>query len=580
MSRFEDYFSDESIIRELCKARVLLAKKRNEALFLHRISKDRPAPDRPKPSSPDAVPLDIFPPRRRWHSFRPANRGERDSLCLNQQALYCAVLALRRRTSHAPWVQKLEQRVAVIRHRALSTSSFRFNPPRVFAGEKDHRKHEYRPLAVFALDDKIIEGLTARYLREAFDGALRESCLAFRCAQPRQAPPTVRAVHRLVCINRRHRKTGVFVAECDIKGFFDCVSHDVARSALRELIADARKRDRTVGIDRRALEIFDAYVDVYSFSRDVELGKVSATLRKSDPQGKFKWPREELERLHGTRDLAGIGVPQGGSLSCLIANAVLHAADKELDRLKRRLRRSFTYLRYCDDMILLARDRHVCEQAFACYCRILKSLRLPAHEPREVGVYPEKFWEGKSNRPYHWTKPQAGVGIPWIQFVGYQVRYDGLVRVRLKSLKKHFKKLTGAADKVLAALNPGRKKRGAITPFAAGIRRNSRQIEHRFRQKLISLAVGRRRLGPPLSEPMPMSWANGFRGLLGKKFVSSCLKALDRHRERQIRRVVRRLRQLPPPQASQAAKSEARNVHRYYGFPFSYWAQFQALSKL
>jgi hypothetical protein len=40
---FEDYFSDEAIIRELCKARVSLANQRHEALFFHNIDRSRPS---------------------------------------------------------------------------------------------------------------------------------------------------------------------------------------------------------------------------------------------------------------------------------------------------------------------------------------------------------------------------------------------------------------------------------------------------------------------------------------------------------------------------------------------------------
>jgi hypothetical protein len=90
--------------------------------------------------------------------------------------------------------------------------------------------------------------------------------------------------------------------------------------------------------------------------------------------------------------------------------------------------------------------------------------------------------------------------------------------------------------------------------------------------KLISMSIGRRRLGPPLDGTLPMCWTNGFRGLVGRRLVSNHLKDLDRHRENQIRRVERRLDalSLPVPKGTKIS-----GVHRYYGFPFSYWAQFR-----
>jgi hypothetical protein len=576
MRSFEQFFSAESIIRELCRARVSLAKKRNDRLFLHRISKDFPhAEDTKLPIGMSDV-LGIFPPRRHWHSFRPRCRRQTPAANLNLGALFNAVICLRNETPNAPWVAKLEKRLEAIRKRVLSRAKFRFGTPRIHAAEKSAKERTYRPIAEFSLDDKIVDSLTARYLRRQLDAALSPSCLAFRCSQRNQPPPTIHdALDKILQANSRHQVTGQSVAECDIKGFFDCVSHGIARGAVRQLITDARKRYPTLSIDRRAMRIFNAYLNAYSFS--VNVAKTAqASLQKRKPGAKFKWPKDDLVHLHGKAELPNIGVPQGGALSCLIANAVLHRADKELNRLEGQLGKgSFVYLRYCDDMILLAQDRKVCKKTYSRYCRSVKRLRLPIHPPKDVGKYSKEFWDGKSNKPYRWAKPNDGEGIPWIQFVGYQVRYDGTMRVRLKSLKKHFRKLTEASDGLLAALNPGPKKLGAVPPFAPGLRKNALQVRHRFHQKLISIAVGRRRLHQALDETMGMCWANGFRGLLGKKIISSSLKALDRHRERQIQRVIRRLKPLPPSKSSEHQKSEARHVLGFYGFPFSYWAQFQ-----
>jgi len=568
---------------------VKVANKRNDKLFLHRISRDVPSTtQRARPSSdvPDWV--SIFPPRRQWHSFRPRDRRERASpdrdpkerlprasSSLNLESLLRAVLTLRRRTPQAAWVEKLNQKVVAIQDRVLSQQAFTFQAPRVHPAPKDRKKHEYRPLAVFSPEDKIIEGLTARYLRDTLDPALRPSCLAFRCRRGQAPAPDIHyALEQILKMNRRHRKTGMFVAECDIKGFFDCVSHEVARTALDELVRDARRKAPKLRIHNRARQIFEAYLGVYSFSDNV-LGSALPALQRRYSQLQFKWPAEELKHLHGTETLPRIGVPQGGALSNFIANAVLHSADKELDRLKRRLGRSFRYLRYCDDMVLLAYDREVCQAAFELYCRVLERLKLPIHPPSCVQAYSREFWGGKSNAPYHWRRPHSGNEVPWIQFVGYQVRYDGLLRLRPKSLKKQFKKMTTAADELLATLNPGRSRPGEITAFAPGISKNQREILHRFRMKLISMAVGRRELGQQLSEPMPMCWARGFKGLVGKKLISGALKALDRHRERQIRRVKRRLSQLPQPPDPGRKRRKRGGAHRYYGHPFSYWAQFQ-----
>jgi hypothetical protein len=48
---------------------------------------------------------------------------------------------------------------------------------------------------------------------------------------------------------------------------------------------------------------------------------------------------------------------------------------------------------------------------------------------------------------------------------------------------------------------------------------------------------------------------------------------LDRHRERQIKRVSRGISKLPLPSPRKGRKSA--DAHKYYGRPFSYWAQFR-----
>jgi len=345
---------------------------------------------------------------------------------------------------------------------------------------------------------------------------------------------------------------------------------------MKSLIKDAVRKKPNLQVHPRALQIFEAYLAAYSFQVNVS-DRAAAMLRKADQRGHFKWPECELRDLHGQAELPPIGVPQGGALSCLIANAVLHEADKAMRRLGRRIKKSFRYLRYCDDMILLAYDKDVCTQAYSLYQDVLRRLKLPAHPPKEINSYSKQFWEGKSNAPYRWRCPSQQTDVPWIQFVGYQIRYDGVVRIRLKSLKKQMTKLTQLADQLLAALNPGRRAPGQVRPFATGIRATGRQIAHRFHQRLISQAVGRRKLWHHLDEPLPLCWANGFRGLLDKKLVLSHFKALDQHRERQLRRITRRLLVLPAQTTH--IHSENSDALRFYGYPFSYCGQFQLRSK-
>jgi hypothetical protein len=557
MRAFGEHFSEEAIVWELCRARIQLAATRHDLAFFHNIARSAtPAHDMGPPGWGD-IPVEIFPARRQWHRFRAKRRNGSQGSDTSCRALCRAVMELRRTCPTAEWAVKLQEVVDAIRSRVLSSRPFHFRPPTIIAEPKEPGGHLYRPLAVYPLEDKIIEGLTARYLRTNLDHLLVDSCLAFRCGTARKPPPTTHdALTSILEMRSRYPNTTLYVAECDIKGFYDCVAHATAKRALRNLKAEARPGFR---MHRRAIEIFEAYLQSYTFLRTVR-GKVQRELKKRDPVGEFKWPEADIQKLHGSEALVSIGVPQGGALSCFIANAVLHEADKRIELIQRETSGKLLYLRYVDDMILISPDRQICAQAFSTYNRALEELLLPAHPPKRVLKYSGGFWDVKSKSRYPWSKAD----IPWIQFVGYQIRYDGVVRIRSKSLQKHITAVTKLTDRLLSTLHHAAKRKS--------IRRSANEILHRFRQRLISMSVGRVRLGIPHKGPMPMSWAAGFRGLHGRSVLRNRLKALDYHRERQIMRVARLLRtmKLPPP----AKKRKSISAHKYYGRPFSYWAQF------
>lgn len=550
-TKFENYFSAKTIIQELCRARVKLADHRNEALFFHDIDRSQRSAEEILATDWGEIATDIFPARKLWSRYR--RRSGYDNL----ETLVCAVRCLSQETPQAGWAKRLRDTVEAIRYRALSQAPFVFAPPGIRPEVKNPSKHTYRPVASFGLSDKIIDCLTSRYFRETLDSALLECCLAFR---PRKYG---RNDGLDIILQKKQIHSRLFVAECDIQGFFDCVSHAVARETLTTLIADAQRRDSSFNKSPRALEIFDAYLSCYSFLRNVRQC-AELELKKGHQDAQYPWPEEELRLLHETSRLERIGVPQGGALSGVIANALPHSADKEMRSFCKE--RSVTYLRYCDDMILLAPERAAAVAAFERYCAAVKRLKLPIHCPQELvpykGSHKQTFWSAKSRAVYKWADPIEVDAYPWIQFLGYQIRYDGSVRVRPSSINKELSKLTRITGRLLGSLQPSN---------MSNIRRSPRSIVHSFRMKVISMGVGRRKCGQPLTGPLPKCWANGFRWLSGKNVITSNLRALDSQRERQINRVVRKLHKLELPDVQSKPK------RKHYGFPFSYIGQFLRL---
>jgi len=230
-------FSDKAIIRELCRARVTLAGLRRDSLFFHNICPKSKSRRAILPQNWGEIPIDIFPARTLWHRFRPPTGRARSSEETNLEALERAMQYFREREPHLPWVIKLNKAVTDIRQRALSPN-IAFRPPDVVVKVKDAQRGTFRALTVFQLSDKVIDCITARYLRRVVDPALSPACLAFRSGRPQPSIHT--ALHAIHATRLKAGGTPLFVSECDIKGFFDCVAHDIASESLAMLLKDAK----------------------------------------------------------------------------------------------------------------------------------------------------------------------------------------------------------------------------------------------------------------------------------------------------------------------------------------------------
>lgn len=551
---FPSVFSEEEILRILCRKRVALAKARHDGEFVRNIVVRHHEGVRREPDFLQR----LFPPRRHWQ--RPKDRRGLRGADLNKLAL---LQTTRRYLNGAlntdePWLPALRSFIELIRKRALDDDSCALLSPNVHSVLKTRGQHIYRPIAQFSLEDAVLESLTARYLRQCFDEDLTDSSLAFRIGKDR--PPRHHdGIRRLNAFRSSKGNGRLWVAECDIQGFFDCVHHDVARAALHRAIE--RCRARGVAVDTRAVSIFEAYLHAYSFT-DTILRSEHAKLKERDPEGYYKWASTPLRAFYTTPEAERIGVPQGGAISCVVANLVLHDADTAVlsDPDPNR-----EYVRYCDDMVLLHTSRRRCDEAFNRYRDALRAVKLPAHEPIDVGVYDKTFWNAKSKNPYEWSERSGAV--PWLAFVGYHLHRDGHLRIRPSSLRKELHKQASKVDEVLAAM------RRTADGTRPALRLARRRILFRLHQRLISMSVGRRTIGSTPDSPASMCWVAGFE-LLGEfPHQRGQLRLLDRNRARQMNRAMRLLSRRHQGTVRSGEPKPFVNALPFYGGPFSYRGQ-------
>ncbi|MBK8342945.1 MAG: RNA-directed DNA polymerase [Bacteroidetes bacterium] len=233
------------------------------------------------------------------------------------------------------------------------------------------------------------------------------------------------------------------MAECDMEKFFDTVNHKIAKVLYDELVNQCKELYSNLDLSQPSY-LFRQFLDCYAFNINVPLPEDAQYWDSYDiPNGNFKWVLKEIEDLGYYENVANerIGIPQGGALSGLIANIMLNVADKVM------LQTGVSYLRFCDDMIILHPDKVTCSIAKELYVNTLKGLKLVPHnfkseaeltakrmttskERKKLGsISFESFWKVKSKGPYKWGAIEEGC-FPWIGFVGYEIHHQGHVRVR------------------------------------------------------------------------------------------------------------------------------------------------------
>lgn len=165
---------------------------------------------------------------------------------------------------------------------------------------------------MYGLSDRLVISVAARHLREVTDSTMHPGSLAFRT----KSPPLTHhdAVERILRFRERHESKDKWAAEVGIRGFFDVVSHDIARRAVTRIVNRLPVEERP---DPRALSILEAYLRSYSFNM---VGRELALARARNQQREghgvdVPWPAAELRALGVTIDRDPVGIPQGGALT-------------------------------------------------------------------------------------------------------------------------------------------------------------------------------------------------------------------------------------------------------------------------
>jgi len=585
MKTFESYFSKNEILKLICKVRVKLAKNKSKKHLLHLLTSN---PEfnyhvkfNSKPQNDFELNqkeltnflLSILPPRKKWlklgeHSRRKPNR-ENEFLTSNDKNYYSLLKTIKaenKKAIKANWFLNLEKFIDEVI--AVSQGNeYEVSKPITFPKLKEKGKkgqpNECRPICIYTLKDRIVLSLTNKFLTRVFDDQFQDSSYAFRSRRNSQG--NIISHHDCIIGIGEYRKVNadnhLFVAECDMKKFYDTVNHKIALRLFKSLIETSKEKYPELNFDI-PIKLFKSYLSSFAFNIDIpKPTNYDYWDSYKIDKGFFGWiDKKDYRKHYFCFSRNRIGVPQGGALSGLIANIYLNEADVKLKEL------DVFYLRFCDDMIIIAKDFKTCDKAKNIYERELKKLKLFPHKFKNSDELKKvengktslkEFWNGKSKGPYKWGKFEDNA-FPWIGFVGYEMDYLGNIRVRKKSLAKELAKQKTIIREIKNAVKTGmRKPKGTATESAIN--------------RLIGMSVGRIGLDNFDEVSTDMCWKNGFRELTVNPYSIRQIKQLDRNRSKQYYKLLNEI-EAPELETEEDVKTEKRNYVKY-DKPFSYFHQ-------
>lgn len=522
--RTDRLFDIYSIARMLVRMRLRMAVKGHATYFYRTIS------DRPVNTHAKAVPArsvskegvvdglrvsDCVPGRRYWPHPRREVRAIANSERAQENALVAKMLRdIRDESYSADWKLNLLALCQQIRMR-IEGDDLSFRRPRLHLLEKG--RNSFRCLATYGnLADRVIIGRLATYLRDVFDSQMRENSYAFRKDGKIKH---LTALRKLRDYRLRYPGKRLYVAECDIQKFFDVIHHEVAMDAF-ESFAAANASE----IEPWMRNAIRAYLDCYSSFRNLaEDADVPEEQKRMVGFYSSSDLRKALKKIYGRVALEElpIGIPQGGALSPLLINLVLHRADEAVlsggdDNL--------FYARYCDDMVIVHPESRKCKAAFDRYLKMMESFRLPIHLVKRGMRYGKDFFEAKSKSPYAWTDCRYGAlrSSPWVSFLGEQIRFDGEVRIRQESVKKHRLKLQKEKGMLQRAIG----RSGVFLKKTLDLS----EVFNRFRARLIAIGVGYSS-DENLGSSEDRCWMAAFPGITNSRWTRLQMRQLDRARD-------------------------------------------------
>lgn len=226
-------------------------------------------------------------------------------------------------------------------------SSGSYFPPSVRAVDIPKNDGSTRKLGIPTVGDRIAQQVIKSYLEPRLEARFHASSYGYR---------PLKSAHQAVAAVRENVGHYAWVVDMDISKFFDKMSHELLMKAL-------------------AVHVEEPWVNLYI----------------------LRWLEAPMEEKTGeVVNRQGMGTPQGGVISPLLANLFLHyVLDKWLDKTYPRL----SFARYADDIVIHCHSEVEAHEVLEKVKTRLESCKLSLNEKKTKVVYCQDYRREKKDYP-------------------------------------------------------------------------------------------------------------------------------------------------------------------------------------
>jgi len=218
-------------------------------------------------------------------------------------------------------------------------------PPAVREVEIPKKDGKMRKLGIPTIGDRIAQTVVKDYMEASIDKLFHENSYGYR---------PLKSAHQALEKARKNVTQFDWVIDMDIKGFFDNINHELILKALDKVVEEK-------------------WVKMYC----------------------KRWLEMSVQKLDGTivgKD--GLGTPQGGVISPLLANLFLHYA---FDMWITKKHPSIRFERYADDIIVHCQTKDEAETILLQISERMAQCKLELHPLKTKIVYCKDFKRTESH---------------------------------------------------------------------------------------------------------------------------------------------------------------------------------------